>query len=146
MTILQKLKKSAVLLGVVFALSNCAQQRPEEMLPHLNGYWQITSAEKEGKALKEYGYSPMIDYIEITKGKGFRKKLRPNLSGGYTTSQDAEQLEVKIVENDLFLHYATPHSQWQEEVLLANETELKLRNDNGIVYGYERFTPISLEE
>lgn len=129
---------------MVLSLVSCSDN-PEKMLTHLNGYWEISKAEMNDGIEKDYNFNASIDYIMVNDSlKGFRKKLSPNFDGSFTTSQDAEAIEVKIENDSLNLYYSTPYAKWKETVLEANETHLKIVNFKKDVYLYKRYVPLDL--
>ncbi|MGF1554671.1 lipocalin family protein [Paucihalobacter sp.] len=131
-------------LIIALFLVSCSDN-PEKMLTHLNGYWEISKAEMNDGIEKDYNFNASIDYIMVNDSlKGFRKKLSPNFDGSFTTSQDAEAIEVKIENDSLNLYYSTPYAKWKETVLEANETHLKIVNFKKDVYLYKRYVPLDL--
>lgn len=129
---------------MVLSLVSCSDN-PKKMLTHLNGYWEISKAEMNDGIEKDYNFNASIDYIMVNDSlKGFRKKLSPNFDGSFTTSQDAEAIEVKIENDSLNLYYSTPYAKWKETVLEANETHLKIVNFKKDVYLYKRYVPLDL--
>lgn len=133
-----------ITLIMVLSLVSCSDN-PKKMLTHLNGYWEISKAEMNDGIEKDYNFNASIDYIMVNDSlKGFRKKLSPNFDGSFTTSQDAEAIEVKIENDSLNLYYSTPYAKWKETVLEANETHLKIVNFKKDVYLYKRYVPLDL--
>lgn len=133
-----------ITLIIALALVSCSDN-PEEMLTHLNGYWEISKAEMGDGFKKEYNFNASIDYIMVNDSlKGFRKKMTPSFDGSFTTSQDAEAIEVKIENDSLNLYYSTSYAKWKETVLEANETHLKIINFKKDVYLYKRYVPLDL--
>ena len=131
-----------VVLIIVFACSVTAcNNSAQERIENLNGYWEIKSAVTTDGEQKEYPFSPMVDYIEVQGMKGFRKKMKPQLDGTYTTSEDKELLTVEIENDRINLHYETPFSSWTERLISATEEELKIESSDGTIYTYKRFTP-----
>lgn len=131
-------------LIIALFLVSCSDN-PDKMLTHLNGYWEISKAEMNDGFEKDYNFNASIDYIMVNDSlKGFRKKLSPNFDGSFTTSQDAEAIEVKIENDSLNLYYSTPYAKWKETVLEANETHLKIVNFKKDVYLYKRYVPLDL--
>ena len=120
-------------------------ETPESQLEHINGYWEIVSATNAKGVSKSYPPGRNIDYIEITEGEGFRKKLQPDIRGNYSTSKSQETIKAEIIDDRLELVYRTPFSSWREKVMRANVKKLIIKNDNGIEYTYERHAPISIE-
>jgi hypothetical protein len=126
-------------------LTSCSKN-PETLIPHLTGYWEIDEVTLADGTKRDFNYNAMIDYISVSDSLvGFRKKLKPNFDGSFTTSEDAENLRI-IIENDsLFIQYKTPYAQWREAVLNANDKQLLILNNQNVLYLYKRYEPLKLE-
>ncbi len=137
-----KLKEYTGLLLCLAILSSCNSRNPEEQIPHLGGYWEIEKVEISKDSVRTYTFSETVDFLDLEDGSGFRKKVKPQLDGSYLVTNDAEQVEAKIEENVLYLLYTTPYDTWREKVLKANEDQLQIENEDGIIYHYKRFKPL----
>ena len=127
---------------VVMSCSN----NPEEYIEHINGYWVIKEVVFSDGKKREYSINETIDYIQLNNSlKGFRKKMKPGINDTYFTSDDAEAITAKIEDNELNLYYSTLYFNWKETVLDADENQLKVRNENNVVYLYKRYQPINIE-
>lgn len=127
---------------VVMSCSN----NPEEYIEHINGYWEIKEVVFSDGKKREYSINETIDYIQLNNSlKGFRKKMKPGINDTYFTSDDAEAITAKIEDNELNLYYSTLYFNWKETVLDADENQLKVRNENNVVYLYKRYQPINIE-
>lgn len=127
---------------VVMSCSN----NPEEYIEHINGYWEIKEVVFADGKKREYSINETIDYIQLNDSlKGFRKKMKPGINDTYFTSDDAEAITAKIEDNELNLYYSTLYFNWKETVLDADENQLKVRNENNVVYLYKRYQPINIE-
>ena len=71
--------------------------------------------------------------------------MKPGINDTYFTSDDAEAITAKIEDNELNLYYSTLYFNWKETVLDADENQLKVRNENNVVYLYKRYQPINIE-
>ena len=132
-------------LSLILLCSNCAKN-PDDYIESLNGYWEIESVTLANGTERTYTFNETIDYFSISDSlKGFRKKLKPNFSGTYKTSQDAETITLKIENDSLNIYYKTAFDAWKETVLLANKNQLKIINQNKDVFLYKRFTPIKID-
>ncbi|MEY8848379.1 lipocalin family protein [Psychroserpens sp. XS_ASV72] len=139
------MKSKFLLLFLSSAVLFSCSKDPNELLKHINGYWEIQEVTLSDGTKKEYTYNDTVEYIEISDNTtGFRTKLKPNLEGTYTTSTDKEGVSVKISNDSLHLIYSTPYSEWKETVLNANETELLIVNANKDMYLYKRYEPINM--
>lgn len=94
----------------------------------------------------EYKINENIDYFEIKDSIGFRKKMRPQFDGSYITSDNAEEIILKIEDDSLRLYYKTPFDEWKETLLEANEEKMSIQNREGIVYHYKKYTPLFADE
>ncbi|MFC4723541.1 lipocalin family protein [Geojedonia litorea] len=139
------MKKLLVFIVLVFMLVGC-KPPPEDFIPFINGYWEIKEATLSNGEKKLYNFSDTIDYIHIDDSlAGFRKKLKPNLTGGFETSKAVETLTIKIENDSLNLYYGTEFDTWKETVLSASKDELLILNTNNVRYLYKRFEPIKVE-
>ena len=136
------MKRNILSLFIIFLFAACSQQDPGEKLKFVDGYWEIKKVELSKDSVKEYGFNQSIDFIELENGKGFRKKVRPQLDGSYQITDDAEKVEAKIEEGELNLYYSTPFDSWEEEVLEAGEEDLKIKTESGMIYHYKRYKPL----
>lgn len=134
---------SLVFSCVLLLTFSCKRENPDKILGHISGYWEIeevTSAAGESKA---FTMNMLVDYIEINNSEGFRKKVAPQPDGTFNITDDAEKIEVKIENNQVQLLYSTPFDQWTETVLKADEHQLIVKNEDGIVYTYRRYEQIN---
>ncbi|WP_179376196.1 hypothetical protein [Winogradskyella wichelsiae] len=128
----------------LFILS--CSQNPETNIEHLQGYWEIQEVTMADGSKKEYKYNETIDFISVNDSlKGFRKKLTPGINDTYYTSDDAENIQLKIEDNALNIYYSTPYANWKETVLEATTEHLKIMNDAENIYLYKRYIPINLD-
>ena len=134
---------SLIFSCVLLFTFSCKRENPDKILGHISGYWEIeevTSAAGESKA---FTMNMLVDYIEINNSEGFRKKVAPQPDGTFNITDDAEKIEVKIENNQVQLHYSTPFDQWTETVLKADEHQLIVKNEDGIIYTYRRYEQIN---
>jgi len=136
------LKSTIILFFCCICLLGCANT--DTQLKHINGYWEIVSVENVDGDTKEFTVNQTIDYIEITDNKGFRKKLQPDLSGNYKTTESVEYIEVNIVDDQIVLLYSTPFSSWKEVVITVSDNKLVVENEAKIKYTYKRYEPLNL--
>ena len=130
---------------IIIIICTACTNNPETYLQHINGYWEIQEVTMADGTKRQYSINETIDYIEINDSLvGFRKKLKPGINDTYYTSDDAEAITAKVEGDDLILHYATPYSTWKETVLEASKENLKVVNENNVVYLYKRYNPINL--
>lgn len=132
-------------LVLVFLISSCSKN-PEIYIEHLDGYWEIEEVTLANGTKKHYNFNETIDFISVNDSlKGFRKKLKPGFNNTYTTSDDAENLILKIENDSLNVYYTTPYNTWKETILEASPTHLKVSNQDNTIYLYKRYTPIEID-
>ena len=119
---------------------------PVDYIEFINGYWEIENVYKNGKLLKEFKISQEIDYFRINNDlSGFRKKLKPNFNGSYTTSKDQLNFKLEIKFNKrLIIVYEDNNTIFVEEITKVNKTNLAIKNDKGMVYNYKVYKPLEL--
>ena len=139
------MKRSFFALFLSLIIFGCDTRSPEEKIQNLNGYWEIKLAELPEGIEKEFRFSEVVDYIQVEEKEGFRKKVRPQLGGKFITSEDRENLTVKVENDSINLYYTTPYNSWKETLLSSEENEIKILNQLGIIYTYKRFTPYSTD-
>ena len=119
---------------------------PVDYIEFINGYWEIENVYKNGKLLKEFKISQEIDYFRINNDlSGFRKKLKPNFNGSYTTSKDQLNFKLEIKFNKrLIIVYEDNNTIFDEEITKVNKTNLSIKNDKGMVYNYKAYKPLEI--
>jgi hypothetical protein len=131
---------------ICFVVIISCSNNPENYIEHLNGYWEIQEVILSDGTKRQYSINETIDFIQLNDSlKGFRKKMKPGLNDTYYTSDDAEAITAKIEDNELNLYYSTLYSNWKETVIEASKDQLKVLNENNVVYLYKRYQPINLE-
>ena len=134
--------KRLLLSFLTLLLFNCTNN-PERFIPFLEGYWEINEVTLPDGTKKIYDFNNTVDYIKISDSLiGFRKKLKPTLTGSFQTSNDGEELTLKIENDSLNVYYNTPFAQWKETILSASENELLVLNKAKVRYLYKRYQPI----
>ena len=129
-------------LGIIFSCS----KDPETLITHLNGYWEIDEVTLPDGTKRDYNYNDTIDFLSINDSlTGFRKKMKPNFDGSFSTSNDAEALKIVIENDSLNIYYKTPYSEWKETVLDATEDKLLIQNKDKLIYFYKRYEPLVIE-
>lgn len=138
--------KQAFFLLASLILVNCSNQ-PEQFIPYLEGYWEINEVTLPDGSKKIYNFNDTIDYIQISDSlTGFRKKLKPSLTGKFESSEIVETITLKIENDSLNLYYSTDYSKWKETVLDASENELLIINKAKVRYLYKRYQPLDLSD
>lgn len=110
----------------------------------MNGYWQIESVRMEDGTIKDFRFSPLVDFIEVKGDKGVRKKVTPKLDGTFEATKSSEAFTL-IIENDsLKMQYQTPYSEWQETIIGLEPGRIKILNREGKLYTYKTYETIDL--
>lgn len=129
--------KKILILCIGLSLLSCSQKSVE--LDHLGGYWEISKAENADGKAKKYTLNQSIDYIFLEDNKGFRKKLKPQLSGTFQGSNNVEKFEIKEEDGQYSLVYSTPFDTWEEEIVELTEESLVVRSQFNVTYTYTRY-------
>jgi hypothetical protein len=141
------MKKNGILVLLIFLVGSCHKPDQEEVANNLQGYWEIDKVMLKDGSEKVYEINTTIDFFKITtQNKGFRKKVQPSLVGKYYGSDDAEQFEIIEIENELWLNYSTKLMSWKEKIIDIDNTQLILRNENGLTYYYKPYQPLEITE
>lgn len=137
--------KKIIAVVLFISILSC-QKNPETYIEHLDGYWEIDEVTLPDGSKRDYNFNDTIDFFSITDSlTGFRKKLKPNFDGSFSTSDDVEQLKLVIENDSLNIYYKTPYSEWKETVLKATEEQLIIQNQNKLRYVYKRYEPLDLD-
>lgn len=132
-------------LVIILVFTGCQTQKPEQQLEHLEGYWEIKRVEILPDSVREYKYNETVDFFDLTGKEGVRKKVRPQLDGTFQVTEDSENIKIIIEDNELFIYYTTPFDTWKERVIFAKENELKIENEDGLIYHYTRYSPLNID-
>ncbi|MFI8379654.1 lipocalin family protein [Leeuwenhoekiella sp. NPDC079379] len=133
-------------LSLFFVLLSCAENKPEEQLKNLNGYWEIKQVENTNGKTTDYKFNEQVDFIELKDTLGFRTKVLPRIDGTFVTTDSKENIVAKVKNDSLYLNYTTPFDTWSETVLKADGNELQLKNDRGLIYTYHKFEKIDITD
>ena len=135
------MKKNVFLL--LLLLLSC-KKTSENSIKHIQGYWEIESVYKNGKLIKKFNVNQNVDYFQIYSDfSGFRKKLRTDLSGKFTTSNNV--IYFKIFEKNKNFYIDYKNSNLKEKIIKANKNILILSNDTGLEYRYKSFNRIQID-
>jgi hypothetical protein len=103
--------------------------------PFVEGYWEIVSATKDQKKIKDFKISGVIDYFKINDDlSGYRKKVTPRFDGAFEISQDQSNFKLSIEDHQLWINYNSNGVVYKEQILRANEASLIISNSNGFCY------------
>lgn len=133
------MKLKILIIAFIVLATSCSKPNPEAQKEKLNGYWEIKTVTQPNGSHKDFKISTVIDFIEVKGDSGTRTKVSPKLDGSFTTNGDSESFSL-IIENDsLRMNYITPFDNWQETVLIAKDSLLKVKNRDNKVYTYSKF-------
>ncbi len=135
-------KKIAIVILIL--ICSCKNQSIIN-ISDLNGYWQIVKVEQNNVNLKTYNVNTTIDYFEVNKRDGFRKKVVPQFNKKYLTSQHHSFFTLKTENDSLHLYYTDTKNPYKETIIILNKTQLVISNTKGFVYTYAPYTPITLD-
>lgn len=124
----------------------CSNSVSKEDLNRLNGYWEIAKVTFPDGNTKEYTVNTSVDFIMLEDLKGFRKKMQPNLTGTYRTSDDAEAFTIMEKGGTFSIHYKSELSEWSEKLVELKPNAFSVTNEEGVRYDYKRFEPISIKQ
>ena len=138
--------KSMKFLFIALIVSSCAEQKPKDQFTHLEGYWEISRVEINPDSVREYKYNETIDFIDLDGATGTKSKVKPQLDGTYQVTGVTEDIEMVMDDKELYIKYTTPYDTFRERVVHAEENDLKLENEEGVIYFYKRYKPLFSED
>jgi hypothetical protein len=124
----------------------CNEPISKDDLHYLNGYWQIVNVEFENGANKEYSLGNTVDFFYLKDNKGYRKKVQPNIVGGFETSNNVVNFKIKKANNDIRLWYENGLSNWSVRLVELKKDSFTIINEERTKYIYKRYKPIILNE
>jgi hypothetical protein len=131
---------------ILITAISCGRQDPMLQKEKLNGYWEIESVTLPDGSKKDFSFSTVVDFIEVSEEKGVRTKVMPQIDGSFINNGPTEKFAIKIEDNKLQLYYETPYDQWKETVITANGSALKVVNKDGKIYSYKKFEKFNFKE
>jgi hypothetical protein len=138
------MKSSFKILFISLLLVACKQKIEPADIAKINGYWEIEKVVFDEGEDKDYKMNETYDFFEIKNDKGFRKKVMPQLNGTFLVNDTQEAVEVRFVEDHVFLDYKTPFMKWSEEIVTLTDAELVLVNADKKEYHYKKTEAINL--
>ena len=134
--------KKIITLLLASLLYSC-QSDVINYIPYVEGYWEIVSATKDQKKIKDFKISGTIDYFKINDNlSGYRKKVTPRFDGAFEISQDQSNFKLSIEDHQLRINYNNNGIDYKEQIMRANETSLIISNSNGFSYTYKPYEPL----
>ena len=111
----------------------------------LNGYWEIQSVKQDNKLLKTYPFSGIIDYFEITNGKGLRKKVMPKIDGKFEASLHKIDFNISQKNGKTTLEYIDKNNTFIETIVKLDSTELFITNKENYIYHYKAYEKLNFD-
>ena len=134
--------KKLILILLISLLYNC-QSDVTNYIPFVEGYWEIVSATKDQKKIKDFKISGSIDYFKINDDlSGYRKKVTPRFDGAFEISQDQSNFELSVEDHQLWIIYNSNGITYKEEITSASEASLIISNSDGFIYTYKPYEPL----
>jgi|TARA_B110000967_G_scaffold199465_1_gene233895 hypothetical protein len=134
--------KKLILILLISLLYNC-QSDVTNYIPFVEGYWEIVSATKDQKKIKDFKISGSIDYFKINDDlSGYRKKVTPRFDGAFEISQDQSNFELSVEDHQLWIIYNSNGITYKEEITSASEASLIISNSDGFIYSYKPYEPL----
>jgi|TARA_B110000908_G_scaffold110421_1_gene129504 hypothetical protein len=128
---------------LLISLLYSCQSDVTDYIPFVEGYWEIVSATKDQKKIKDFKISGVIDYFKINDDlSGYRKKVTPRFDGAFEISQDQSNFKLSIEDHQLRINYNNNGIAYKEQIMRANETSLIISNSNGFSYTYKPYEPL----
>lgn len=136
--------KKITLLFILSLLFSCGNKHIENV-SDLNGYWEILHVKQNNTKLKDYKVNTTVDYFEVKKGSGFRKKVVPQFTGKYLVSQHKSTFTLKTENDSLHIYYNTNEIAFKETIIKLSKEELIISNTDGFIYTYKPFEALNLD-
>ena len=137
--------KNIICYSLIFVIFiSCQKKVSAADVPKINGYWEIEKVIFPDGNKKEYTINETYDYFQIKDGKGFRKKVMPQLDGTFIVNDSDEKVIITNKDGAYSLHYSTSFAKWDESLIAVSEKELITRNNSNKEYHYKRAAPINI--
>jgi len=135
-----------VILGFIIIIVSCnSSSSPEELLPHIQGYWEISNVKQNDQIISEYNINTLIDYWQLNDDlSGFRKKVQPNLEGKITATQHSLPFTLTTINEELTVNYNDNGRTYKEVIVTANDKELVIIGDQGLIFTYKPYKRITM--
>ena len=128
---------------LLISLLYSCQSDVTDYIPFVEGYWEIVSATKDQKKIKDFKISGSIDYFKINDDlSGYRKKVTPRFDGAFEISQDQSNFELSVEDHQLWIIYNSNGITYKEEITSASEASLIISNSDGFIYSYKPYEPL----
>ncbi len=139
------MKKALFTISIILCLLSCETSK-EINLQSLNGYWEIEKVIAPNGEKKEYKFSSFIDLVKIkTDSSGYKTKLKPNFTGTYEGNNIKQHFQVTHKKDIYFINYKVANNKWSEILIEATPNKFITKNNEGVLYIYKPFTPITVK-
>lgn len=129
-----------------FLFVSCQEKKAESFdVNLLNGYWEIEQVTLSDGTKKEYKINENVDFFEIKKDSGFRKKVAPQLNGTYLVNDSEEKIKIEKSADGTYISYKTDYATWKEKIKTLTKEQLILENDQNIQYQYKHPIPFTVK-
>ena len=129
-----------------FLFVSCQEKKAESFdVNLLNGYWEIEEVTLSDGTKKEYKINENVDFFEIKKDSGFRKKVAPQLDGTYLVNDSEEKIKIEKSADGTYISYKTDYATWKEKIKTLTKEQLILENDQNIQYQYKHPIPFTVK-
>ncbi|VXC23993.1 conserved hypothetical protein [Flavobacterium sp. 9AF] len=127
-------------------LLSCSEKKDNIDLKFLNGIWEIQKVVLTDNSVKEYKINESVEQININKNKGTRRKVLLFYNGNFVLNNIIQEFRMEQKDKKYFLLNHTQFSEWKEVIETLNDSELVLKNEQGLEYHYKKRTDIKLGE
>ena len=140
------MKNFLITLFISVLFVSCQEKKAETFdVNLLNGYWEIEQVTLSDGTKKEYKINENIDFFEIKKDSGFRKKVAPQLNGTYLVNDSEEKIKIEKSADGTYISYKTDYATWKEKIKTLTKEQLILENDQNIQYQYKHPIPFTVK-
>ena len=140
------MKNFLITLFISVLFVSCQEKKAETFdVNLLNGYWEIEQVTLSDGTKKEYKINENIDFFEIKKDSGFRKKVAPQLDGTYLVNDSEEKIKIEKSADGTYISYKTDYATWKEKIKTLTKEQLILENAQNIQYQYKHPIPFTVK-
>jgi transcriptional regulator with PAS, ATPase and Fis domain len=136
----RKINSFIILLIILYSCSD------DNNIEILNGYWEIQSVKKEGKLIKKYPFSDIVDFFYIKDLEGYRKKVTPRSDGRFMVTLHQANLNVTKENGEYILRYLNKSKTYFEKIKKIDSQQLIILDKEGYIYKYNRYIPIEINK
>jgi transcriptional regulator with PAS, ATPase and Fis domain len=136
----RKINSFIILLIILYSCSD------DNNIEILNGYWEIQSVKKEGKLIKKYPFSDIVDFFYIKDLEGYRKKVTPRSDGRFMVTLHQANLNVTKENGEFILRYLNKSKTYFEKIKKIDSQQLIILDKEGYIYKYNRYIPTEINK